>query len=70
MILSVIVSFYLCISVFAVYMTYQEQKRRRKPSPLFNLISYVLCVLWPLALGAILIAVQFQSAKPEFAESE
>ena len=67
---SVLASLYLCISLFAVFMTYQEQKRRRKPSPIFNLISYVLCVLWPLALGAILIAVQFQSAKPEFAESE
>ncbi len=41
---------YGAITVFALYMTHQEQKRQHRPNPFDSLIGYLICTIWPLAV--------------------
>ena len=60
--------FYFPITLFAIYMTYQEQKRQERPSLVFNLIGYLLCTVWPLLVAAIGVIVWRQPADQKAAE--
>jgi uncharacterized membrane protein len=46
---------YVLVTTFAVYMTYQEQKRQGRSSFLFCVIGYVICAVWPLAVASICV---------------
>lgn len=37
-------------------MTYREQQRRRYRTPVYSLIGYLLCTVWPVLVAVILIA--------------
>ncbi len=41
---------YGAITVFALYMTHQEQKRQDCPHTFEILIGYLICTVWPLAV--------------------
>lgn len=51
----IFVAFYVASSIFAITMTYREQKRRGHRTPVFALIGYLLCTVWPLVVAAILV---------------
>lgn len=51
-------SIYAAISIFAITMTYKEQKRTKEVTPIFALIGYLTCTIWPLLVATILIMVQ------------
>jgi len=59
---SVFIVFYVATSIFAIAMTYREQKRRGHSTPVFALIGYLLCTVWPLLVAAILV---FTSLSPK-----
>ncbi|VDC33975.1 hypothetical protein [Pseudogemmobacter humi] len=46
----VIVLGYLLVSLIAITLTYREQKRNGISSPLFRVIGFALCTIWPVAL--------------------
>ncbi|MGO4909429.1 hypothetical protein ACEN2J_13985 [Pseudorhodobacter sp. W20_MBD10_FR17] len=50
---------YIAVTVFAVYMTYQEQRRQGRSSPMYNLIGYLLCTVWPVLVAAFLVMARF-----------
>ncbi|KMK63838.1 hypothetical protein [Puniceibacterium sp. IMCC21224] len=53
---------YLVVAIFAVCMTYCEQKRAGNRSFLFDLLGYLACVVWPATLTVLLVAVRRQAA--------
>lgn len=54
---TLIVTAYILVSIAALIMTYREQKRKNVKSPLFSLIGYFLCTVWPVTVAAILVAI-------------
>jgi len=54
---TVSVAAYIAIFVVAFTMTYREQQRNNVKSPLFCLIGYVLCTVWPLTVVIVLGAI-------------
>lgn len=53
---------YVAVTVFALYMTYQEQRRHNRRSFTFNLIRYALCVVWPLLIAGLAVLARFRPA--------
>lgn len=41
---------YLPISLIAIALTYREQRRNGISSPLFRMIGFALCTLWPVTV--------------------
>ena len=54
---TVIFAVYIFISTAAITMTSREQKQKNVKSPVFSLIGYLLCTVWPVTVAAILVAV-------------
>ncbi len=54
---TVIIAVYIFTSIAAIIMTYCEQKRKKIKSPLFSLIGYFLCTVWPVTVAAVLVAI-------------
>ncbi len=46
---------YTFSTIFAIAMTYREQKRSGRSTPLFVLIGYLLCTVWPVVVAVVLI---------------
>lgn len=55
--------FYGLIALFAVIMSHHEQKETGVRTPLFQLLSYGLCILWPLTILWIMALVAMQSPR-------
>lgn len=53
---------YGMVAFFALYMTHLEQRRQTRKSPTLSLVSYGLCVLWPLIVLAMVVVVRRQPA--------
>ncbi|SFF03475.1 hypothetical protein SAMN04488523_11575 [Sulfitobacter brevis] len=51
----VLIFLYVVITIFAITMTYREQKKREDVTPMFALIGCILCTVWPLVVAAILL---------------
>ncbi|EPX75646.1 hypothetical protein [Salipiger mucosus] len=52
---TVAVALYLASTVVALFLTYQEQKRRGHKTPVYTVIGYVLCAVWPLVAAVMVI---------------
>lgn len=61
---------YGMIAAFALYMTHLEQRRQKRTSPAFALLSYALCLLWPAMVLAMAITVIHRPARFAPAELE
>ncbi len=61
---------YCAVTTFALYMTYQEQRRHGQQSIVFNMIGYVLCTVWPLLAAAMLVFAQFYPAPAYSTDSD
>lgn len=55
------VALYAISTIFAIIMTFREQKRRGPRTPVPALIVYLLCTVWPLVVAIIV----FYSLLPE-----
>lgn len=53
---------YSCIALFSVYMTHQERRRTGSASLVHTLGGYLLCLIWPATILAILISPRLRSA--------
>lgn len=53
---------YGMVALFALYMTHLEQRRQSQKSPTLSLVSYTLCVLWPLVVLAMMVVVRRRPA--------
>ncbi|WP_103336497.1 hypothetical protein [Pseudotabrizicola formosa] len=53
---------YTVIAVFSVYMTFQERRRAGSAGVVYTLGGYVLCLIWPLTVLAILISPRLRAA--------
>jgi len=47
---------YFGIATCAMMMTYREQREKGLKNPLFNALGFVVCILWPFLIAAILHA--------------
>lgn len=50
-----VVALYVISTIFAITMTYREQKRRGHRTPVFAIIGYILCTVWPLVVAVLVI---------------
>jgi hypothetical protein len=51
--LQIVMAIYIFTTIFALMMTYHEQKKRGHQTPVFVMIGYVSCMVWPL-VGAVM----------------
>lgn len=58
----IFIALYVVITIFAIVMSYNEQRRTGNKSFLFNALSFVACVIWPATIAIIFIAAQRQKA--------
>jgi uncharacterized membrane protein len=66
----ILIVIYGAVTVFALYMTYQEQRRHVHQSLGINLMGYVLCTLWPLLAAVMLVLVRYHPAEAYSSESD
>ena len=55
---------YGAITVFALYMTHQEQKGQDCPNPFDSLIGYLICTIWPLAVLFMIASQRLDVMQP------
>lgn len=53
---------YMLIAVFSFYMTFQERRRSGPAGVVYTLGGYVLCLIWPVTVLAILLSPRLRSA--------
>ncbi len=53
------IAFYIATSIFAISMTYREQKKSGTVTPIFALIGALLCTVWPLVVAMVLVLSRF-----------
>ena len=58
-----VVVVYGLITAVALTMTWREQVRTGRRSPLMNAIGILACTLWPLALAVFLVAIRQQKLR-------
>ena len=54
---------YGMITAFAIYMTHMEQRWQSRATLPFTLLGYMLCLVWPLSVVAMLVVVQWRPAQ-------
>lgn len=60
---TILACLYLCISLFAVYMTYREHRRNGQRSLVLSGLSYLLCAVWPLPAAGMLVFARRRPAE-------
>lgn len=55
-------AFYMIIAVFSFYMTFQERRRTGSDGVAYTIGGYLLCLIWPVTILAILISPRLRSA--------
>ena len=53
-----VVVVYILITAVALIMSWREQVRTGRRSPLMNALGILACTLWPLALAVFLVAIR------------
>lgn len=53
---------YACITVFSVYMTWQERRRTGSDGVTYTIGGYLLCLIWPVTILAILLTPRLRAA--------
>ena len=53
---------YTFIAVFSVYMTFQERRRTGSDGVTYTIGGYLLCLIWPLTILAVLLSPRLRSA--------
>ena len=59
---AIVISVYMAISVFAVYMTWREHQRNGQRSIVMGAVSYLLCLVWPLAAAGMYVFARWRPA--------
>jgi len=52
---------YLSVTVFAVIMTYREQRQTGQKSLVYNLFGLIACTVWPLVVAGILMSPRLRT---------
>lgn len=52
---TILISVYVVTTLFAIVMTYREQRRRGKRTPVHSAIGYLLCTVWPVVAAVMVI---------------
>ncbi len=60
------ISVYILTTIVAVTLTYKEQKRRGHRTPIFNLIGFMLCMVWPVVAAVMVIFYKPQTGAAEY----
>ena len=55
---------YSLVTAMALTMTWREQVRTGRRSPLMNAIGILACTMWPLALTVFLVAIRLVKLRP------
>ena len=61
---AILLTIYLLTAGFALYMTYDEQRKTHSSNPLLNLVSFVACIAWPVSLVIVALTVLTTPKKP------
>lgn len=48
-----VIAIYVVATIFAIFMTYREQRRRGQITPVFRFIGYCLCMVWPVVVAVM-----------------
>lgn len=59
-ILDVLVALYIATTVFALVMTYREQKASGRTSPVLQVMGFLACTAWPFVALACLVSRKAQ----------
>jgi hypothetical protein len=62
---SLCIAIYCFITVFALVLTYREQRRKKQSSVLYEAIGFVACAFWPVAAAACLYCDGVASAESD-----
>ena len=54
-----VVAVYILITAMALTMTWREQVRTGRRSPLMSVLGILACTLWPLALAVFFVAIRW-----------
>ncbi len=55
---SLFIAPYLIIALFAIFMTFAEQKQTGNRSLLLKSLGFLACVLWPITFLVVAVAAQ------------
>jgi multisubunit Na+/H+ antiporter MnhE subunit len=61
---TLLVTVYVLIAAFALYMTHQEMRRRTTSGRLHVLSIYALCLVWPVMVALVSIGVFLSGNQP------
>ena len=53
------VTVYVFITIVALTLTWREQLRTGRRSPLMQAVSVIACALWPLAMAVLFVAMHW-----------
>ncbi|MFW2541572.1 hypothetical protein ACN2XU_02940 [Primorskyibacter sp. 2E107] len=53
---TIVMAAYCLTTIMAISLTYQEQKRRAQSTPVYMLIGYMLCMVWP-AVATVMVVL-------------
>jgi len=57
-----LLTLYLLVAGFALFMTYDEQRKTKNDNPLFIAASFLACLFWPVTVLSVVIAIQWRTA--------
>jgi RsiW-degrading membrane proteinase PrsW (M82 family) len=60
---TVLVALYVAICLFAIYMTHREHRHNGQRSLVLSGLSFVLCLVWPLLVPAMLVFARLRPAE-------
>jgi membrane-bound metal-dependent hydrolase YbcI (DUF457 family) len=60
---TVVITAYVAVSLFAAYMTYREHQRNGQRSLVMGTLSYLLCLVWPLAAAGMYAFARWRPAE-------
>lgn len=52
--LSLFLTIYFVTVIVAVVMTFREQRKRGHVTPMFTILGYILCIVWPLVAASMM----------------
>ena len=54
-ILTIVIALYVTSTMLAIVMTYREQRKSGHVTPVYSMIGYMLCMIWPVVLAAMML---------------
>ncbi len=60
---TIVIALYVTSTMLAIIMTYREQKRSGHITPVYSMIGYMLCMIWPVVAAVMMIFYRPKAAE-------